>query len=95
MNRINVIALANTFALIDIVLHPLFRVWVWFSPESYEGMARLFVAGLQLEVEQPVDLSLSHLVTGTLLEAVVFWSLGAVGAMIYNKFLSLQNPHQT
>ena len=30
MNKLNAIALANTLAIIDLVLHPLFHFWVYF-----------------------------------------------------------------
>jgi len=84
MNKFNVFALANTFAIIDLVLHPLFRVWIWISPDSYEKAINLFVAGWQLEITS-FDLSLSHIIFGTILEAAIFWILGAAVAIIYNK----------
>ena len=85
MNKLNAIALANTFAAIDVVLHPLFHLWVSLSPESYERAMNIFVAGLQLQVTE-FDVSLSHIVQGTLLEAATFWILGFIGASLYNKF---------
>ena len=84
MNKFNVFALANTFAIIDLILHSLFRVWIWISPESYQKAINLFVAGWQLEVTS-FDLSLSHMIFGTILEATIFWILGAAVAIIYNK----------
>ncbi|MBI1970674.1 hypothetical protein HYS47_02930 [Candidatus Woesearchaeota archaeon] len=80
----DVIAFANTFAIIDLILHPLFRLWISVSPESYEHVLNLFVAGWQLEVT-PFDLSLSNIVVGTILEAAGFWLFGAVVALLYNK----------
>jgi len=85
MNKFNVIALANTFAVIDVVLHPLFHLWVGINPSSYEKLMNLFVAGLHLEVTH-FDTSISHILLGTLLEASIFWIFGAIVALIYNKF---------
>ncbi len=84
MSKFNVLALANTFALIDIVLHPLFHLWVWVAPSSYERAMNLFVAGLQLRVTD-FDTSLWHIAVGTVIEAAVFWMLGAVVAVVYNR----------
>lgn len=84
MSKFNVLALANTFALIDIVLHPFFHLWVWFSPTSYERAMNLFVAGLQLRVTD-FDTSLWHIALGTIVEATMFWVLGAVVAIVYNR----------
>ena len=86
--KLNTFALANTLALIDLVLHPLFHLWIWVSPQSYESTMHLFVAGLQLHVTE-LDSSLSHVVLGTVTEAAVFWVLGASAALLYN-FLSTQ-----
>lgn len=83
--KLNVFALANTFAIIDIVLHPLFHMWISVNPDSYEWLMNLFVAGLHLEVTQ-FDSSISHIILGTILEAVTFWLLGAAIALLYNKF---------
>lgn len=85
MSKFNVLALANTFAVIDIVLHPVFHLWVSLSPTSYERAMNLFVAGLQLQVTD-FDTSVWHIVLGTLIEATVFWALGAAVALIYNRF---------
>jgi len=84
MNKFNVIALANTFAIIDIVLHTLFYFWVFFSPSSYVWTMNLFITGLQLSVTS-FDISLVHLLLGTVVEAAVFWLLGATIATLYNK----------
>ena len=84
MNKINAIALANTFAIIDLILHPLFHVWIAIHPDSYELVMNLFVAGLHLEVTH-FDSSLEHIILGTIIEATVFWILGFVGASIYNR----------
>ena len=86
MQKLNVIALANTFAVIDLVLHSLFRVWVLISPESYVNTMHLFVEGLQLKIEPSFDLNLWNFVTGTILEAGAFWILGVVVAVVYNRF---------
>jgi len=85
MKKFNVIALANTFAVIDIVLHLLFRLWIWISPGSYENIIHLFVAGLNVEVTA-FDFNISNLIFSTVLEAIGFWVLGAAVALIYNKF---------
>ena len=79
-----VIAFANTLAVIDLILHPLFHTWVWTSPRSYEWTRNLFVAGLHLQVTD-FDSSFSHIVLGTVVEAAAFWMLGAMIALIYNR----------
>jgi len=84
MNKFNVIAFANTFAIIDIVLHPIFHIWVSIAPGSYEYLMSLFVAGLSLKVTG-FDTSISHIIFGTIIEASAFWLLGAAIALIYNK----------
>jgi len=86
MSKFNVIALANTFAAIDIVLHPLCRLWILISPHTYEKTLRLFVAGFQVHVEPHVDLNLFNFVFSTLLEAATFWLVGALVGVVYNKF---------
>lgn len=83
--KFNVIALANTFAIIDLILHPLFHFWVSVAPRSYEWAMNLFVAGLQLRVTE-FDSSFGYIVLGTIIEASAFWLLGAAVALIYNKF---------
>jgi len=82
--KLDVIALANTCAIIDIILHPLFHIWVSIAPRSYEWLMGLFVAGLHLQVTE-FDSSLTHILLGTILEAAVFWLLGASVALLYNK----------
>src|SRR3989344_1073564 len=47
---LKVIAFANTFAIIDLVLHPFFHLWISVAPRSYEWAMNLFVAGLHLQV---------------------------------------------
>lgn len=84
MNKFNVIGLANTFALIDLVLHPLFHVWVVVSPSSYEWLMNLFVAGLRVEVTG-FDTNVGHIILGTIIEASAFWLLGATVALVYNR----------
>jgi len=87
---INPIAFANTFALIDIVLHPLFHIWVSKSPESYEWIMNIFVAGLQLDVTN-FDTNFGHILIGTFIEAIMFWIFGFVVAYVYNFFNSRSN----
>lgn len=86
MQKLNVIALANTLAIIDIVLHPLFHIWVSFAPRSYEWIMNLFVAGLRVNVTG-FDSNIGHILLGTVLEALVFWILGAVVAKLYNSMI--------
>ena len=81
---LNVIAFANTFAIIDLVLHPLFHLWISVAPRSYEWAMHLFVAGLQLRVTD-FDSSLTYIALGTVVEASAFWILGASFALIYNR----------
>lgn len=83
-NMLNVIAFANTFAIIDLVLHPFFHLWISLTPRSYEWAMHLFVAGLELHVTE-FDTNFSHIVLGTLVEASAFWILGASVALIYNR----------
>ena len=78
------IAFANTFAIIDLILHPLFHLWVSFAPRSYEWTMHLFVAGLQLQITE-LDSSFGHIILGTLIEASVFWLLGYFVASLYNQ----------
>ena len=85
MNKLNASALGNTFALIDLILHPLFHLWVFLSPGSYEWVMHLFVAGLEINVTT-LDSRLPHIILGTVVEASVFWLLGYVGGSLYNKF---------
>ena len=87
MARLDVIALANTFAIIDVILHPLFHIWISVHPASYERAMHLFVAGLELNVTE-FDSSISHILMGTALEAAALWCLGAIGSLLYNKLLS-------
>ena len=85
MEKLNVLAIANTFAVIDGVLHPLFHVWVSIAPKSYESTMNLFVAGLQLNVTE-FDTRFGHIVIGTVVEVIIFWLLGFVGGSLYNFF---------
>lgn len=79
------IALANTFAIIDLVLHLLFHLWIAVAPGSYEYLMQIFVAGLHLKVDQSLELSLQNLLLSTILEALLFWILGFTVASLYNK----------
>lgn len=78
-----VIAFANTLAIIDLILHPLFHLWISIAPRSYEWAMNLFVAGLHLQVTD-FDSSLVHIALGTTVEASAFWLLGVSIALIYN-----------
>lgn len=88
MHKFSITALANTFAIIDIVLHTFFRLWIWLAPYSYEQAMNLFIAGFRPQVTE-FDISLYHIVWGTLLEAAGFWILGALVAIVYNTMLRL------
>ena len=79
-----VIAFANTLAIIDLILHPLFHLWISVAPRSYEWVMNLFVAGLHLQVTG-FDSSFVHIALGTIVEASAFWILGAMIAVIYNR----------
>lgn len=83
--KIQAIALANTFGILDLVLHSLFHLWVFISPSSYEYLMQIFVAGLHLQVDKTFDLSPVNLLLSTTLEALGFWLLGFIGASLYNK----------
>ena len=82
--KLNPLALANTFAIIDLVLHPLFHIWVGVNPESYEKLMHLFVAGLNVNVE-PHESSFWYVIGGTVLEASVFLILCFLSSTLYNK----------
>ena len=77
-------ALANTFAIIDLIGHTLFHIWVAIAPQSYERLMQLFVAGLRLKVDSALELAPANLLLSTLLEASVFWILGYSVANLYN-----------
>ncbi len=83
--KIQPIALANTLAIIDLVGHTLFHLWIAINPRSYEYLMELFVAGLHLQVNQAIELAPVNLLLSTVLEAGIFWILGFVGASLYNK----------
>jgi len=84
-HQLNPHALANTFAILDLIGHPLIHLWVAIHPASYEYLMQIFVAGLHLQVDQAFELSLGNLLLSTVLEAGIFWILGYVGASLYNK----------
>ena len=81
---IKVTAFANTFAIIDLILHPLFHLWISVAPRSYEWAMNLFVAGLHLQVTD-FDSNFIHIGLGTIVEASVFWLLATSFALIYNR----------
>lgn len=82
MNKLNVLAFANTLAIIDLILHPLFHLWGWFMPRSYEAAMHEFVIGLELHVKESFT---PTFFVFWILEAVAFWILGAFVALLYNK----------
>lgn len=81
---LKIIPFANTLAIIDLILHPLFHLWISIAPRSYEWVMHLFVAGLNLQVTD-FDSSFTHIALGTIVEALAFWILGASFALIYNR----------
>lgn len=82
MQKLNVIALANTFALIDLILHPLFHIWGWYWPRSYEMLMSEFVIGLDLKVTETFT---PTFFIYWIIEALGFWILGFLVATVYNK----------
>ena len=83
--KIQPIALANTFVILDLLGHTFFHLWVAISPQSYEHLMQLFVAGLHLRVDKSFELSAANLLLSTTLEAGIFWVLGYISANLYNK----------
>jgi len=81
-NKLNALALANTFAIIDLVLHPTFHLWGWYFPASYEQIMSEFVIGLQLSVQETFT---PTFFTYWILEVIAFWLLGLLGGMLYNR----------
>lgn len=90
--KFDVIALANTFAILDLILHPLYRLWIVVSPETYESAMHLFVAGLHLDVEPTFDLNWGNFIASTLLEAAALWVLGAFIGTVYNRLSGRRSP---
>lgn len=86
----NPIILANTLAILDLVGHALIHIWVLVHPESYEYIMQVFVAGLRLSVDPATELTPGTLLFSSVLEAAVFWSVGYLGASLYNY---IQQPH--
>lgn len=83
--KIKPIPLANTFAILDLIGHPIIHLWVAIDPQSYEYLMHIFVAGLRLRVDQAFELSPFNLLLSTVLEASLFWIIGFIGANLYNK----------
>jgi len=83
VSKLNAVALANTFAAIDLVLHPLFHVWGWVLPRSYETFMHEFVIGLNVRVEETFA---PAFFVFWILEAVAFWIFGYLVASVYNWF---------
>jgi hypothetical protein len=81
-HHLNVLALANTLALLDLVLHPLFHLWGWLAPRSYEAVMHEFVIGLHVRVDEHFTPTLSLY---WILEAAAFWLLGAIVGLLYNR----------
>ena len=87
MKKLDILALANTFAVIDLVLHPLFHIWGWFLPRMYESLMHEFVIGLNLKVDETFS---PNFFIYWILESAAFWLLGAIVAIIYNQYISSQ-----
>ena len=83
--HLNPLALANTFAILDLIGHPLIHLWVAVHPRSYEYLMQIFVAGLRLQVDQAFELAPHNLLLSIILEATIFWCLGFFVASIYNR----------
>lgn len=79
------IALANTFAIIDLIGHTAIHIWVAINVQSYEYLMQIFVAGLRLRVDKNFELAWNNLFLSTLLEASIFWVLGYAVAALYNR----------
>lgn len=88
MNKIHVIALANAFAFVDIVIHSIAVLWMSQSSESFLFILRYFVEGLKLEPDPSFHLTTFDYFFGTVLEGVFFWILGAFLALSYNFFIN-------
>lgn len=82
MKKLDVFAFANTLAIIDMVLHPLFHIWGWFFPKLYEAVMSEFVIGLSLNVSKQFE---PTFFVFWIFEAVSFWILGYAIAYMYNK----------
>lgn len=82
MKKFDALALANTFAIIDLVLHPLFHLWGWFFPRSLEIAMNEFVIGLSLHITEQFT---PEFLASWIIEAAIFWMLGAAIGIIYNK----------
>lgn len=81
--ELNVIALANTVAVVDMVLHLVFHLWGWRAPRSYERSMAEFALGFQVKVKQGVG---PRFFVFWAIEITSFWVFGAVIALLYNAF---------
>jgi len=82
MKKLDTLALANTIAIIDLFLHPLFHIWGWIWPRSYEIAMQEFVIGLDLHVNETFTPNFLYF---WIIEALAFWVLGFSVAFLYNK----------
>lgn len=85
------IPLANTLAIMALVLHSFFHAWAILSSQSYVAAVRMSVAGLQLSVNA-TDASVLHFVLGTIGEVASFWLFGAAVATLYNALVRRAEP---
>jgi hypothetical protein len=82
MKKFDAVALGNTLAISSLVLHPLFHLWGWLSPRTYEVLFSEFVIGLHLKVEEHFH---PKFFIFYIVEAVTLWIVGFVFASLYNK----------
>jgi len=85
IKKLNAYAMGNTLGLIVLILHPLFHLWTFLSPESYQFIVRMFFPGFIVTIT-PFDFSTTIILFATILKSAVFWLLGFIGALLYNKF---------
>ena len=86
VKKLDALAYGNTFGLIVLILHPIFHIWTYLSPESYGLIVRMFFPGFRVIIDS-FDYSVSITILSTLLKSVVFWLFGFIGATLYNKLV--------
>lgn len=82
MKKFDAVAMGNTLAIASAVLHPLFHLWGWYAPRSYEMLFSEFVIGLQLKVEESFY---PHFFFFYIVEIIILWFVGFVTASLYNR----------
>jgi hypothetical protein len=81
--KLDVIALANSIAVVDTVLHLLFHLWGWWAPQSYENSMAEFALGFPVKIQHGFGTSFFVFWA---IEVAFFWLLGATIALLYNTF---------